>query len=94
MKKIIFVVLVAVIALTFFTGFTYEDVYANCGIVVSVDYDEDIVTIEDFSGNLWQFFGCEDWEINDICAMVMNTNGTDIIFDDIIVNATYCGWVN
>lgn len=93
MKKIIVALLIMTIALTCFTGFTYEDVYAKCGIVTALDYEEDLVSVTDFGGNVWQFFGCEDWVEGDICAMVMDRNDTAEIFDDIIVNTTYCGWI-
>ena len=47
--------------------------------------------IEDFNGNIWIFEGIEDWFIGDICAMMMDNNGTDIIYDDIIISVQCCG---
>ena len=71
-----------------------HEIYAKSAIVVDVNYDTDLVTVEDFGGFLWQFFGCEDWEAGDICAMVMDNSGTpDTIFDDVVMNTNYCGWV-
>ena len=69
------------------------ELYPNCGVVVEVDNVQDLVTFEDFTGNLWTFHGVEDWYVDDICACIMNDNGTSIIYDDIIVSVRYCGWV-
>ena len=51
---------------------------------------------EDFNGNLWEFYGCEDWQIGDIASLLMNSHGTEKIFDDKIelarYNGTFEGW--
>lgn len=71
-----------------------HEVYAKSTIVVNVDYKNDIVTVEDFGGFLWQFVGCEDWVEGDICAVIMDNNRTEeTIFDDFIISTNYCGWV-
>lgn len=64
--------------------------------VVEVDEEADLVTCEDFNGNLWEFEGCEDWQDGDICSLLMNSKGTEKIYDDEIVlaqyNGTFEGW--
>ena len=35
--------------------------YALTCEVVEVDREADTVTCEDSNGNLWEFYGCEDW---------------------------------
>lgn len=64
--------------------------------VVEVDEEADLVTCEDFNGNLWKFEGCEDWQNGDICSLLMNSKGTEKIFDDEILlahyNGTFEGW--
>ena len=62
-------------------------------VVSGVDLDNDIVGAVDFNGNLWEFEGVEDWQEGDIVAFIMNDNGTEEIFDDVIVDLKYCGWV-
>ena len=59
--------------------------------VVEVDENADLVTCEDFNGNLWEFEGCEDWQKGDICSLLMDSNGTKKIFDDKIMLAQYGG---
>lgn len=68
--------------------------YTKSTIVIDINYDDDLVTVQDSFGDTWQFFGCEDWEKGDICALIMDNNGTsDTIYDDFITNTNYCGWV-
>lgn len=73
----------------------FEDIsiYSMTTVVCEVDYDNDIVVTMDFIGNTWEFEGCDDWFEGDICAMTMCDNGTDIVYDDIILSTKYCGWV-
>ena len=66
--------------------------YPTCATVVELDRENDEVVVEDFNGNLWAFDGCEDWAEGDICAMIMNDEGTSEIYDDTIVQVRYCGY--
>lgn len=68
--------------------------YSITTLVVEVDYESDIVTVVDFNRNYWQFAGCEDWFEGDICTCTMDANGTEIIYDDEIINTRYCGWID
>ena len=65
--------------------------YALTTKVVELDRENDIVVCEDFNGNLWEFYGCEDWQIDDVASLLMDDNGTSTIYDDEIVNARYNG---
>ena len=65
-----------------------EHLYPLSTHVVEVDRVDDVVTVEDSVGNLWSFFGCEDWIVGDGCAMLMDDMGTASIYDDAIL-ATY-----
>ena len=67
------------------------DTYALTTKVVKLDRENDVVVCEDFNGNLWEFYGCEDWQIDDIASLLMDDNGTSTIYDDEIVNARYNG---
>lgn len=68
-------------------------VYPLCGVVIEVNHAEDYIAIEDFNGNIWEWNGAEDWCEGDIAAMIMEDNGTEIIYDDIIMDIAYNGWV-
>lgn len=65
--------------------------YPQTMTIVQVDIATDTVTCEDATGNLWQFKGVEDWQVNDTVSMIMNDNGTEEIFDDEIVKIKYNG---
>lgn len=67
------------------------NLYPTTAVVYELDRENDLVTVEDVNGNLWQFEGCKDWEINDICSMLMNGCGTTSIYDDEIVIVRYSG---
>lgn len=75
---------------------TEQSIYPLTTRVVEVDEEADLVTCEDFNGNLWKFEGCEDWQDGDICSLLMNSRGTEKIYDDEIVlaqyNGTFEGW--
>ena len=83
------------IVLVGFTHWNYYrkskgELYPQTTIVVKV-YN-DVVTLQDFNGNLWEFTGAEDWQVGDICSCIMNNNGTENIFDDEIIKVEYDGY--
>lgn len=67
--------------------------YYPCTMTVTrVDYTTDVVTITTYGGDDFQFEGCEDWFVGDICSTIMFDNGTESIYDDEIVSVRYCGY--
>lgn len=68
--------------------------YADVWVVYEVDYDTDTVWCMDFVGNVWSFSECEDWMPGDMCCVMLDMNGTELVADDIIVSVTYGGWVD
>lgn len=70
-------------------------IYPDAGIVTEVDYTTDTVEVTMLNGNVFAFYGCDDWYMGDIAAMIMNDNGTPEVNDDIIVNSPeYAGHVS
>ena len=69
------------------------DYYALTCKVVEIDRSKDVVTMEDSTGHRWEFYGVEDWEINDCASAIMNDCGTASILDDEIVSVRYSNWV-
>ena len=65
--------------------------YPLTTIVTEINPEIDVVSITDNNGFVWQFYGVEDWKEGDICSVIMNDNGTETIFDDIIVTTRYGG---
>lgn len=71
-----------------------ETLYPQTMVVVAIDEYENLVTVRDFNGWEWQFFGVEDWNVGDICSCIMNNKRTPRIFDDSIENVKYSGWID
>lgn len=68
-----------------------NDEYPKTMVVIAVDDYEDLVTVRDYCGFEWQFWGSSDWQPGDICSCIMNTEGTASIFDDSIQDCRYNG---
>ena len=69
--------------------------YARTAKVIEVDYDTDTVTLIDGAGRLWNFTGCEDYDVGDFVSLLMSDTGTpESILDDVIVSARYAGFWN
>ena len=67
------------------------NLYPLAGTVVEISRPEDCVTVQDGAGNFWCFDGAEDWETGDLCALLMNDNGTEDVRDDVILQVRYAG---
>lgn len=70
-----------------------EGLYPLTTVVCACDRIEDIVTCADFNGNLWMFYGVEDWQIGDIASLIMDPNNSETIHDDRIVSIKYDGYL-
>lgn len=69
-----------------------ENLYATTGIVTTVATD--FIVFTDFNGNEWEVNGdSEDWDCGDIISVIMDNNGTEIIYDDEVVSTKYSGWI-
>lgn len=65
--------------------------YAKTAVVTEISYEEDSVTVTDGNGEIWVFYGCEDWQKGDICSLLMDDKGTELIYDDEILKPIYSG---
>lgn len=75
-----------------------KDLYPLTGIVTEVERieDLDLVTMTTANGNQFSWYAdsTDDWCINDLASCIMNSNGTDEVYDDEIVDAHYTGTLN
>ena len=100
MKKLIAIILTAIILTATATACAYEDrftmnadnLYPNTAIVVVVDGYEDLVTCIDAGGREWTFYGAEDWMPGDLVSLLMFDNFTEYVMDDVIMVAYYGGY--
>lgn len=72
-----------------------KDLYPLTGIVTEVEHmeDTDLITMTTANGNQFSWYtdSTDDWFINDLVSCIMNSNGTDEVYDDEIVDAHYVG---
>lgn len=72
-----------------------KDLYPLTGIVTEVEHmeDTDLITMTTANGNQFSWYtdSTDDWCINDLASCIMNSNGTDEVYDDGIVDAHYVG---
>jgi hypothetical protein len=67
-------------------------IYPDVMIVVDLDRENDLVTVETSTGHDFQFRGCEDWMIGDLAGVLMYSNMTDDVRDDQVLRAQYSGF--
>lgn len=100
MKKLLAVVLTTMMITTPVsaaptTDGEYKDLYPLTGIVTEVEHmeDTDLITMTTANGNQFSWYAdsIDDWFINDLVSCIMNSNGTDEVYDDEIVDAHYVG---
>lgn len=65
--------------------------YPKTLVVTETDAARDIVVCEDYNENVWEFEGVEDWETGDIVSAVMDSKGTEEVYDDEFVVCRYGG---
>ena len=74
----------------------YEgNIYADCGLIMKKPSKKGRVVITMQNGNQFAFTDKdEDWMVGDLVAVVFDDNGTEKVYDDIILSTRYCGWIS
>lgn len=86
MLKGLFALVLAGAMTTTPTAQTGSNYYPAAGYVTS--QENDLVSVELASGEIFQFFADPgDYEKGDLCAMIIDSNGTTEMYDDIIMDA-------
>lgn len=86
---LLLIAVMAVIVITY--KISGPDFYVLAAEVVDIDRENDLVYVADATGNMWSFYGVEDWQRGDIAALRMYNNGTSKVYDDKVVEARYSG---
>jgi hypothetical protein len=92
MKYIITIALLVLILFTACAPKPTSTIYPKSGYVIEVDRENDTVTFVDSMGEAWTFSGVEDWAKGDGIAAIMDTMGTESIYDDEIIEVRYERW--
>lgn len=87
--------LASLAAVKYFSTENYinQNLYAQTGIITEINRYSDFVTVTVANGNQFGFYGSIDYEEGDFCSMVMDTCGTEIVFDDVVVDTKYDGYL-
>lgn len=88
MKKLLIIIL-AIVIIAYTCSCGKSTLYPETGKVVEICNDE--VVVETSTGNLFAFYGAEDWFVGDIVSMIMDSCGTTEITDDMIIAVKYSG---
>lgn len=97
MRKAILIFLLSLLAIPALVIPAYIDtngLYPMTAVITSVDTETDIVTMETATGHIYEFYGCEDYEVSDLVSCIMNDNRTENVSDDIIIDVRYSGFNN
>ena len=65
---------------------TNDTNYTMQAKVVDVDTASDTVQIEDSHGEIWEFFGAENFQKDNSVIVLMDNQGTSTIYDDEILS--------
>ncbi len=80
-KKILLIAIVAALVLA-----TMASLYLNAGRVVAVEYDNDLVIVEDNAGQVWMWEGVKNVRCGDCVTMLMwDGLSPATVSDDIIL---------
>ena len=66
-------------------------VYPRTAWVFELDIENNTVVLIDGAGLLWELEELDDWQAGDVVSLLMFDNGTESIYDDIILVAFYGG---
>ena len=84
MRKVLAALMAATAIIS--SGFLYPTT------MVITEIENDVVTLETATGFVYQFEGAEDYAVKDMVSLIMFTNGTPEIMDDVILSARYSGF--
>ena len=95
MKKVAIALMIAamIFVMCVMVAHGEEQHYGLIVVVNDLDYDTDTVYMVDLNGEEWMMDGCKGWHIGDVISLVMDTMGTESIYDDVIIVLPYQGWL-
>ena len=66
-----------------------DNLYILKTTIMEINNKSDIVTVITDNGNMYQFYGIEDWQINDKCLLIMDGKEVNNPKDDVIIKGIY-----
>lgn len=93
LKRVLATVLAAAMAITPTTAIqakTHKShLYPAAGTVRSTYKKENVVSVKLKNGVIFEFYAedIREWHKGDLCAMIIDNNGTKAIYDDMVIDA-------
>lgn len=93
LKRVLATVLSAVMAITPTTAIQAKahksHLYPAAGIVRATYKKSSVVSVKLKNGVIFEFYAedVKDWHKGDLCAMIIDNNGTKTIYDDMVIDA-------
>lgn len=93
LKRVLATVLSAVMAITPATAIQAKahksHLYPAAGIVRATYKKSSVVSVKLKNGVIFEFYAedVKDWRKGDLCAMIIDNNGTKTIYDDMVIDA-------
>lgn len=78
----------------FDNGAGAEHLYPETGIVTEIEIsgEETVLTITCANGNSFKCTTADcDWYVNDLASMLMDSKGTELVYDDEVLDCKYAG---
>lgn len=66
-----------------------DNLYILKTSVMEVNDKSDVVTVITDLGEMYQFYGVDDWQINDKCLLIMDSKEINNPKDDVIIKGIY-----
>ena len=89
MRKILILILILATLLALVSACGKSTLYPETGKVVEIC--NDTVSVETSTGNVFEFYGAEDWFVGDCISLIMDGCGTANVEDDVIITVKYSG---
>lgn len=91
MKKVIILIVLGVLMSVVMA---HAEIYPQVMMVTNVNSYDDVITLVDLVGNEWIIEeDPEDIMVGDILGVIMDDCETECIYDDVIIEWRYCGYV-
>lgn len=83
MKTIIRAIIITFVLMCGIANAKADNTYTINATVINVE--NGIVSCEDSNGDVWEFYG-EEYKVNDMLILVMDSNHTETIYDDMVID--------
>lgn len=94
-NKILYITIMVLVAIIITMSVVVtNNFHSRVAMITEIDEENNLITTTCGNGNMFAFYSAtEDWAVGDLCSLIMFDNGTEIVYDDIVVSARYGGFI-